>query len=38
MKILVIEDEKKSALHLEKGLRENGYEVAVADQGEIGLK
>ena len=38
MKILVIEDEKKSALYLEKGLRESGYEVDVADQGDLGLK
>ncbi len=38
MKILVIEDEKKSALYLEKGLREAGYEVDVAEQGDTGLK
>ncbi|HEY8750545.1 MAG TPA: heavy metal response regulator transcription factor [Tepidisphaeraceae bacterium] len=38
MKILVIEDEKKSALYLEKGLRESGYEVDVAEQGDVGLK
>jgi len=38
MKILVIEDEKKSAVHLEKGLRENGYDVAVAEQGDTGLQ
>ncbi|HXE56288.1 MAG TPA: heavy metal response regulator transcription factor [Tepidisphaeraceae bacterium] len=38
MKILVIEDEKKSALYLEKGLRENGYEVEAADNGENGLQ
>src|SRR5579864_3206041 len=38
MKILVIEDERKSALHLEKGLRESGYDVDVADRGNIGLK
>jgi len=38
MKILVIEDEKKSALYLEKGLRETGYEVDVAEQGDVGLK
>ena len=38
MKILVIEDEKKSATHLEKGLRENGYEVTVAEQGDTGLQ
>jgi len=38
MKILVIEDEKKSALYLEKGLREAGYEVDVAEHGDTGLK
>ena len=38
MKILVIEDEKKSALYLEKGLRESGYEVDVAERGDTGLK
>src|SRR5258708_5371617 len=38
MKILVIEDEKKSALYLEKGLRESGYDVDVAEQGDVGLK
>jgi two-component system copper resistance phosphate regulon response regulator CusR len=38
MKILVVEDEKKSALHLEKGLRESGYEVDVAEQGDVGLQ
>ena len=37
MKILVIEDEKKSALYLEKGLREHGFVVDVADNGETGL-
>jgi two-component system, OmpR family, copper resistance phosphate regulon response regulator CusR len=38
MKILVIEDEKKSALQLEKGLRESGYAVDVAAEGEAGLR
>lgn len=38
MRILVIEDEKKSALHLEKGLRESEYDVDVAEQGDQGLK
>jgi two-component system copper resistance phosphate regulon response regulator CusR len=37
MRILVIEDEKKSALYLEKGLRESGYVVDVAENGETGL-
>src|SRR6476469_3745527 len=32
MKIWISEDEKKSALYLEKGLREAGYEVDVAEQ------
>ncbi|HSZ59040.1 MAG TPA: heavy metal response regulator transcription factor [Tepidisphaeraceae bacterium] len=38
MKILVIEDERKSALNLEKGLQESGYEVDVAEQGNDGLR
>jgi two-component system copper resistance phosphate regulon response regulator CusR len=38
MKILVIEDEKKSAIHLERGLRESGYDVAIADHGDQGLQ
>lgn len=38
MKILVIEDERKAAQYLEKGLRESGYEVEVAEQGEAGLR
>jgi len=38
MKILVIEDERKSAQYLEKGLRESGYDVDVAEQGDTGLK
>jgi two-component system copper resistance phosphate regulon response regulator CusR len=38
MKILVVEDEKKSALNLEKGLSESGYEVDVAEQGNEGLR
>ena len=37
MKILVVEDERKSALYLEKGLRESGYEVDVAENGDTGL-
>ena len=37
MRILVIEDEKKAALHLEKGLTEAGYEVSVAEDGRVGL-
>jgi two-component system copper resistance phosphate regulon response regulator CusR len=38
MKILVVEDEKKSAMNLEKGLTESGYEVDVAEQGDAGLR
>jgi two-component system copper resistance phosphate regulon response regulator CusR len=37
MKILVVEDEYKTATSLKKGLEENGYEVEVAYDGEIGL-
>ena len=36
MHILLIEDEKKTAAFLEKGLREAGYEVEVAHDGERG--
>ena len=38
MKILVVEDERKAAQYLEKGLRESGYDVEVAEQGDLGLK
>jgi two-component system copper resistance phosphate regulon response regulator CusR len=38
MRILVIEDERKSALNLEKGLQESGYDVDVAEEGNHGLK
>jgi two-component system copper resistance phosphate regulon response regulator CusR len=38
MRILVIEDEKKTAAFLAKGLREAGYAVDVARDGETGLK
>ena len=37
MKILVIEDEKKTAAYLRKGLTEQGLVVDVADNGEDGL-
>ena len=37
MKILVVEDEKKAAAYLRKGLVENGYVVDVAADGEVGL-
>ena len=38
IRILVIEDEKKTAAFLAKGLREAGYAVDVARDGEIGLE
>ena len=38
MRILVIEDEKKTATFLTKGLREAGFAVDVAIDGESGLK
>lgn len=37
MKILVVEDEKKAAAYLRKGLAENGFVVDVAADGEEGL-
>lgn len=37
MKILVIEDEPKTAAYLQRGLRENGFVVDVARDGETGL-
>jgi two-component system copper resistance phosphate regulon response regulator CusR len=37
VKILVVEDEKKTAAYLRKGLAENGYVVDVAADGEEGL-
>ncbi|MCS7046224.1 MAG: heavy metal response regulator transcription factor [Gemmataceae bacterium] len=38
MKILVIEDEKKTAAYLRKGLTENGFGVDVAPDGPAGLR
>lgn len=38
MRILLIEDQKKMVAFLEKGLREAGYEVEVALDGEAGLE
>jgi two-component system copper resistance phosphate regulon response regulator CusR len=38
MRILLIEDEKKTAAFLEKGLREAGFTVEVARDGEKGLE
>ncbi len=38
MRILVVEDEKKTAAYLRRGLVENGFAVEVAEQGEDGLR
>jgi two-component system copper resistance phosphate regulon response regulator CusR len=37
MRILIVEDEKKTAAYLRKGLGENGFAVDIAYQGEEGL-
>jgi len=37
MKLLIVEDEKKTAAYLKKGLAENGFTVDVAGTGEDGL-
>src|SRR6476646_10157182 len=37
MKLLVVEDEEKSAAYLKKGLGEQGFVVDVARDGEAGL-
>ncbi|MFO1430630.1 MAG: heavy metal response regulator transcription factor [Candidatus Competibacteraceae bacterium] len=37
MRILIIEDEKKTAAYLKKGLTENDFTVDVAEEGETGL-
>ncbi len=37
MRILIVEDDQKTAAYLKKGLAENGFVVDVADQGEDGL-
>lgn len=37
MRILIVEDESKTAAYLRKGLAENGFVVDVADQGRAGL-
>lgn len=37
MRILVVEDDKKVASFLDRGLREEGYSVDVAHDGEDGL-
>ncbi|HXV28042.1 MAG TPA: response regulator, partial [bacterium] len=36
MRILVVEDEKKMASFIERGLREEGYAVDAASDGEMG--
>ena len=38
MRILVVEDERKAAAYLAKGLSENGFEVEVAAAGDDGLR
>jgi two-component system copper resistance phosphate regulon response regulator CusR len=38
MRILIVEDEKKTTAYLKKGLSENGFIVDVAEQGELGLR
>jgi len=37
MRILIVEDEKKTSQYLKKGLSESGFVVDVAEDGEIGL-
>ena len=36
MKILLIEDERKTIQYIKKGLEENGYEVDTAEDGKTG--
>jgi two-component system copper resistance phosphate regulon response regulator CusR len=38
MKLLVVEDERKAAAHLRRGLAENGFAVDVAADGDDGLR
>ena len=38
MKILIVEDEQKTAAYLKQGLEEYGYEVTVSGDGEEGLR
>ena len=38
MRILLIEDEKKTAAFIRKGLEEEGYVVEIARDGEAGLQ
>ncbi|HMC69190.1 MAG TPA: response regulator, partial [Mycobacteriales bacterium] len=37
MKLLVVEDEEKTAAYLQKGLQENGFVLDVASNGDDGL-
>jgi two-component system copper resistance phosphate regulon response regulator CusR len=37
MKILIVEDEPKTAAYLNRGLSENGFTAQVAGNGEAGL-
>jgi two-component system copper resistance phosphate regulon response regulator CusR len=37
MRILIIEDERKTAAYLQKGLRESGFVVDIAERGDDGL-
>lgn len=37
MRILIVEDDKKTAVYLHKGLSENGFVVDIAEKGEDGL-
>ena len=38
MRILLIEDEKKTAAYLAKGLGEAGFQVTTAEDGDTGLE
>src|SRR5260370_11568340 len=38
LKVLVVEDEKKPAMYLRKGLTESGFVVDVAERGDDGLR
>ena len=38
MRLLIVEDEKKTAEYLRKGLAENGYSVDIANRGDDGLQ
>lgn len=38
MRVLIVEDERKTAAYLAKGLSEHGFVVDVATQGDDGLQ